>query len=190
MQRKDKGMKTEDLKEKGLTQEQIDFVMAENGKDVEAVKSDVTSKQTEIDALNSQLTDLNKEIKAFKDMNIDEVKAKVTELEGKKADLEKELKETRESALLDKALSSINTHDADVVKGLLKKDELVFKEGEVVGFDSQIENLKKEKPYLFKEDGEGDKKPQFTKSTGGGNAGEGNKPVTLTDAIRNLYKTE
>ena len=89
-------MKTEDLKEKGLTQEQIDFVMAENGKDVEAVKSDVTSKQTEIDALNSQLTDLNKEIKAFKDMNIDEVKAKVTELEGKKADLEKELKETRE----------------------------------------------------------------------------------------------
>ena len=111
MQRKDKGMKTEDLKEKGLTQEQIDFVMAENGKDVEAVKSDVTSKQTEIDTLNGQLTDLNKEIKAFKDMNIDEVKAKVTELEGKKADLEKELKETRESALLDKALSSINAHE-------------------------------------------------------------------------------
>lgn len=184
-------MKTEDLKEKGLTQEQIDFVMAENGKDIEAVKSDVTSKQTEIDALNSQLTELNKEIKSFKDMNIEEVKAKVTELEGKKADLEKELKETRESALLDKALSSINTHDADVVKGLLKKDELVFKEGEVVGFENQIETLKKEKPYLFKEDGEGNKKPQFTKSTGGGNVGgEGNKPVTLTDAIRNLYKTE
>ena len=40
MQRKDNIMKTEDLKEKGLTQEQIDFVMAENGKDVEAVKND------------------------------------------------------------------------------------------------------------------------------------------------------
>ena len=35
----DKNMRKEDLIEKGLTEEQITYIMAENGKDIEKVKA-------------------------------------------------------------------------------------------------------------------------------------------------------
>ena len=57
-------MKTEDLKEKGLTQEQIDFVMAENGKDIKAEQDKITAKQSEVDKLSAQLSDANEQAKA------------------------------------------------------------------------------------------------------------------------------
>lgn len=155
-------MKREQLKELGLTDEQIEKVMAENGKDIQAEQASTAAKQAEIDTLTENIKTLNKEIKGFKDMNIDEIKAKTEELQTKVSDLEAELKDTRETAMLDKALSVVDTHDVDVVKGLLNRKELVFKDGEVIGLDSQIKTLREGKPYLFKE-AEDKTKAHFTK---------------------------
>lgn len=41
-------MKTENLKAKGLTDEQIAYVMAENGKDVNALKGEISKLQTDL----------------------------------------------------------------------------------------------------------------------------------------------
>ena len=40
-------MKTEDLKAKGLSEEQISFVMAENGKDLKALQDENTTLKAE-----------------------------------------------------------------------------------------------------------------------------------------------
>ena len=48
-------MKTEDLQAKGLSQEQIDFVMAENGKDVNAIKAERDGYKTQLDTAQVSL---------------------------------------------------------------------------------------------------------------------------------------
>lgn len=179
-------MKREDLKAMGLTDEQIEKVMAENGKDIQAEKDNTATKQKEVDTLNTQLSTANEQIKGFKDMNIDEIKQKSAEWEQKYKDTQADLKKVRENALIDKSLSSINAHDIDVVKGLLKMDSLVFKDNEVIGLDAQIEALKKDKAFLFKEEDENvdpqSTNPKFSteKRTA---TGQEEKPATLREAV-------
>lgn len=48
-------MKTEDLQAKGLTQEQIDFVMAEYGKDLNAVKAERDGYRSQLDTAQTSL---------------------------------------------------------------------------------------------------------------------------------------
>ncbi len=160
-------MKTEDLEEKGLTQEQIDFVMAENGKDIQAEQNKITAKQAEVDKLSAQLSEANKQVQAFKEMKVEDIKAKAEEFEAKYLKSQEELKEARENAMMDKVLGTLNAHDVDVIKGLIKKDQLVFKEDTIVGLDEQIKALRESKAFLFKDDDGDEKKPTFTSKTGG-----------------------
>lgn len=155
-------MKREFLKELGLTDEQIDKIMAENGGDIQREQDKLNEKVKELEIVSGQLTEANKTIKSYKD--IDKIKQSSDEWEEKYNKAMGDLKTERESNLLDKLLSAVNTHDADVVKGLLKKEELVFKDDNVLGLDKQIETLKKDKPYLFKEDEGAKKTPTFTSS--------------------------
>ena len=48
-------MKTEDLQAKGLSQEQIDFVMAEYGKDLNAVKAERDTYKTQLTTAQATL---------------------------------------------------------------------------------------------------------------------------------------
>lgn len=166
-------MKREFLKEFGLTDEQIDKIMAENGGDIQREQEKLNEKVKELEIVSGQLTEANKTIKSYKDMDIDKIKQSSAEWEEKYNKAMGDLKTERESNLLDKLLLSVNTHDADVVKGLLKKEELVFKDDNVLGLDKQIETLKKDKPYLFKEEEGAKKTPTFTSSAKTGAAKSG-----------------
>ena len=100
-----------------------------------------------------------------------------------KEKFEADLKQVKENAALEKALSSVNAHDIDVIKGLLKSEDLVFRDEEVIGLDKQIEALKKEKAFLFKEDGNTEgANPKFSteKRTV---TGQEEKPATLREAV-------
>ena len=66
-------MKTEDLQAKGLTQEQIDFVMAEYGKDLNAVKA-------ERDGYRSQLDTAQTSLKAMEGIDAAGIQTKVSDL--------------------------------------------------------------------------------------------------------------
>lgn len=179
-------MKREFLKEMGLPDDQIDKIMAENGKDIQAEQDKITAKQSEVDKLSAQLSDANEQVKAFKDMNVDEIKTKAKEFEEKFNQSQAELKEARENALMDKVLGGLNAHDVDVVKGLIKRDQLVFKDDGIVGLDEQIKALKESKGFLFKgDDGSGEKKPIFTKKL---ENQEPPKALTLADAIREKFE--
>ena len=70
-------MKTEKLKELGLTDDQISAVMAENGKDVTAEKAKFDTLKTDHESVKTQLTTANATIDGFKDY--DEIKGKVTQ---------------------------------------------------------------------------------------------------------------
>ena len=56
-------MKTEFLKELGLTEEQIGKIQAESGKDVQKEKDKAAAIQAKLDEANNQITALNESIK-------------------------------------------------------------------------------------------------------------------------------
>lgn len=74
-------MKREFLKNLGLTDEQVNQIMTENGNDIEKYRKEVESKTKELETLNTKyesaqnsLNDANKQIKSYKDMDIEGIK--------------------------------------------------------------------------------------------------------------------
>lgn len=82
-------LKTEDLQKQGLNQEQINYVMAVVGKEVNALTS-------ERDNYKSQLATAQQTLKSFEGVNIQELQGKVTQLT---ADLATKDTSTRNSLL-------------------------------------------------------------------------------------------
>ncbi len=74
-------MKTDFLKGLNLSQEVIDKIMAENGKDIaaeqkkaEKITQERDSYKLKAESLETQVNDANAEIQKFKDMDIDGIK--------------------------------------------------------------------------------------------------------------------
>ena len=66
-------MKTEDLQAQGLNDEQIRFVMAENGKDINREKQRTEGYKTQLDTAKETL-------KGFEGVNVSELQGRVTQL--------------------------------------------------------------------------------------------------------------
>ena len=88
-------MKTEFLKELGLEQEQIDKIMAENGKDIAAEKAKTTKAEGERDNYKSQLDTTKESLGKFDGVDVEALKKQITDLQSdlKKKDDEYTAKE-------------------------------------------------------------------------------------------------
>lgn len=164
-------MKREFLKELGLTDKQIDKIMAENGEDIEKAKGDLESKEsdleakkTEIEILQGQLKEANTQMEKFKEMDIDSIKAAADEYKEKyesaKADAEKELENLKFNHAIDKALTGAKARNTKAVKALLDMEGLKLTDDKILGLDEQLEEIKKENEFLF-EVGKKDKPPKI-----------------------------
>ena len=148
-------MKREFLKELGLEKEQIDKIMEENGKDINSAKDDakkdLDAKDKEIETLTTQSKDLQKDLKKYQDMNIDDIKKNAEDWETKFNDTQKELANVKNNSLLEKELLGANTHDVEMLSKALNHDLLKFEDGKIIGLDEQLKELQENKPFLFKE---------------------------------------
>lgn len=153
-------MKREELKSLGLTDEQIDKVMAENGKDIEKSKSEVTAIATERDTLKTQLADAGKQIESFKGMKKpEEVDAAVAEWKTKAeqaaTEAQAQVNQLKFDHALEGALTGAKVKDVVSVKAHLKSDALKLNEdGSILGLKEQLETLKTAKDFLFESDTE------------------------------------
>jgi predicted nucleic acid-binding Zn-ribbon protein len=144
-------MKRETLKALNLTDEQIDAVMAENGKDITKHQTDLTAVQLSLETLTTQLKEANTTIEGFKGMKPEDVdktigewktKAEQAQVDGQKQvsvlkrshALEKELKETYK--IKDVELKSAKAH--------LDDEKLLFDEKTetFTGLKEQVEPWK------------------------------------------------
>lgn len=66
-------MKRKFLEDMGLSKEQVDNIMAENGKDIEAIKSERDNYKTQLDTAQTTL-------KSFEGVNVQDLQGKVTKL--------------------------------------------------------------------------------------------------------------
>ncbi len=109
--------------------------------------------------LAAQIADRDKQLTTLKKAvgDNEQLKAQIEELQ--KANKEqKEAADARIRTLqLDSAIRLAiggSAQDVDIVSGLIKRDALVLGEdGKVSGLKEQVEDLRKTKPFLFKQDG-------------------------------------
>lgn len=144
-------MKTEFLKELGLSDEQIKSVMAENGKDIEAEKDKTKTATTELDGIKTQLTEANKIIADLKKTNGDNeaLQTKVKEYEKAIADQKAEnIRLQRESAVK-MALKGAGCTDEEYFMFKFK-DKIEFDDNNAPkNLDSIIATEKESKSIIF-----------------------------------------
>lgn len=182
-------MKTEFLKSLNLSQEVIDKIMAENGKDIaveqkkaEKVIQERDSYKLKAESLETQVNDANTEIQKFKDMDIDGIKKAADDwketAEKAKADADKQISQMKFDYALSAALTGAKAKNAKAVKALLDMDGLKFNDGKIVGLDEQFAQIKADNDYLFESD---EPAPEFVKGTNGGSGSVGGKkPSEMT----------
>lgn len=160
-------MKTEDLKNQGLTDEQIQYVMSENSKDIKKYKDLSETQKTQLEDVNKQLTEANKQIEDFKEMDIEGIKKSAEDYKQKfeqaQKDSEIKVKEMQYDTDLSNYIKSLEMTDevhAENLKNKIKEKELKFEEGKLLGGDDFVKEYKEKHPNAFKST----EKPTFTSS--------------------------
>jgi len=184
-------MKREFLKELGLEDEAIDKIMTENGKDVQGFQTQVSTLTTERDGLKNQLGEANKQIEAFKDLDVDGIKKSADDWKQKAEQAEKDRDEKVAAMKFDHALEAqlagAKAKDTGILMGLLDRNGLKLTEdGNILGLDDQILKIKEEKEFLFEPEKE-DKPPRIV-AGGSGGSGKPDDAISITDALKQHYK--
>jgi len=154
-------MNREELKELGLTDEQIDSVMKSHGKTVNSIKE----KADKVDGLEAQVEDYKNQLKD-RDEQLEELSTKAKDNEELTAEIEK-LKESNKNTAaeyqakldqqafefkLEKALADAKAKNPKAVKALLNVEEIKLDGDKLLGLEDQLKALQESDAYLFGED--------------------------------------
>lgn len=152
-------MKTEFLKDLGLTDEQIKSVMGENGKDIEREKSKYEQFEQEKSTLSEQLKVANEQIDKFKDIDVDALKGEIetykSNYETAKAESESKLKELNYKHLADIKVNDIKFSSESAKKNFLNEvlgKNLPIEDDNFLGFDDFVKAFKETDPGAFIDD--------------------------------------
>ena len=144
-------MKRKFLEDMGLTKEQVDGIMAENGTDIEAAKKDLEQVKTELEQAKTQLQEANTTIDGFKDY--DQVKSQVeeykTKYEQSRVEYEGKIADIQFGQSLEAAITAAGGRNTKAVKALLDVDSLKQSKDQTADIKAAIEACQKENTYLF-----------------------------------------
>ncbi|RMC41871.1 phage capsid protein [Lactobacillus sp. ESL0233] len=189
-------MSREKLIKIGLSNEQMEKIVALHGADIEELKAKsdelINSKTEELkkanESLQSQIAERDKDLKSLKKQAGDneELGNQLKELQGKyKHDTEnltKELQQTKLNSAVDSELGKAKVRNTKAAKALLNMDEVKLNDkGELEGLDNQISSLQKSDSYLFDQGQKELYQPQ-----GGGAKTDPDLVATMT----NIFKGE
>ena len=172
-------MKTEDLKAQGLTEEQISFVMAENGKDIGKVKKDLENMTAERDKEKSRADTAEETLKGFDGVDVEGLNKSIADWKKKAEDAEKDYKQKLADRdfndLVSAEIAKANGLNKKAIMALLDVDNLKASKNQKDDVASAIKALSEaeDSKMLFK--AENIVTPHFTSVNRGGNNGGGIK---------------
>ena len=144
-------MKRKFLEDMGLTKEQVDSIMAENGTDIEAAKGELEQTKAELEQTKTQLQEANTTIDGFKDY--DQVKGQVeeyrTKYETSKAEYEAKISDMQFGTSLEAAITAAGGRNAKAIKALLDVDTLKSSKDQTADMKAAIKACQKDNGYLF-----------------------------------------
>lgn len=172
-------MTREELKAIGLDDEQIESVMTAHGKST----NDIRQKADKVDVLQSQLDDSqniitsrDSQLEELKKVDAESLQAEIKRLEDENSTiaqqsesrLAEELTKRDKANAIDLRIRDEGVKYPDLVKGTLSLDDVLFKDGELIGFDEALNTSKEKYADLFpkeEEEGGGAYIPGSTKKT-------------------------
>ncbi len=150
---------TETLQALGLNDEQVKGVMAEHGKDVNALKEKVDqidgviaerdSLQAQVNDITAQLTDAQKQAKKGSESAslVSDLQEQLKTAQIEAAD---KLASQQKSFAIDKALTAAGAKNAKATLALLDTDKVsVDDNGQLLGLSEQLDVVKAENSFLF-----------------------------------------
>ena len=174
-------LKTETLKEKGMTQEQIDFVMAEVGNEINSIIA-------ERDTYKSQLEAAQTSLKAMEGIDAaglqQSVKDLQTQLSGKDAEIERIKADYAFNDSLKEAVRKSGAKNSTAVMALLDLETLKKSKNQSADIDAALAAVKKENDYLFVSD---KPVPRVVSTTSGIDQSAQTKKEQANEALRSWF---
>lgn len=156
-------MERDFLEKQGLNADQIKAVMAQNGKETNALRDDydrkLASLNDQIDGYKSQVIDRDKQIKSLSTAAKDneELRAKFAEIEKANKEKDKEwsskLASQKKEFAISSALSKAGALENKAVLPFIDTGKVSLDEnGNLLGFQEQVDAAKQNYGFLFKKD--------------------------------------
>lgn len=170
-------MKTEDLKAQGLTDAQIAFVMAENGRDIQNAKKDLETLTADRDKWKEQAETASATLKGFDGVNVEQLKADIETFKNKAEQVEREyqakIADRDFSDSLNEAIRAKNGRNAKAIKALLDVQTLKESKNQKEDIEAALKGLMEaeDSKMLFAEAEAPKAKPKFTQGTAGASTG-------------------
>lgn len=144
-------MKREDVKNKipGITDEQLNWLMQENGADINREKSAAAALQTRLDNANAQLKTAQDGLKAFDGVDVAGLQEQVTKL---KADMKAQAEGFAFDNALDAAILGKKGRNVKAVRALLDLDALKGSADRSTDIGKALDEAAKANPWAFGED--------------------------------------
>ncbi|MCM6854568.1 phage scaffolding protein [Enterococcus faecium] len=172
-------MKREELKELGLTDEQIGSIMALHGVTVNELNSRVstaeqqaTQYQEQLEKNQNELNDFKANAKGNEDLTkqLEDLQSRFDEI---KTSSEQQIADLKKSSAIDLALTQAGAKNIKAAKALLDSESLELTEEGLKGLDDQLAALKESDGYLFGQSEQVPPNPDGKKATFSGNASSG-----------------
>ena len=167
-----------------LPKEIIDEIMAENGRDIEAVKKPFA----DYDSIKEQLQTAKDGLKAFEGVDIAQLQSKVTELQGKldakDTEWQGKLADMEFDHALESAITGAKGKSVKAIRALLDMDTLKGSKNQGADSNAARESLLKASGYPFDD---GQIPPPDAGGTGTGNPKQSGEPMSLAGALREKY---
>lgn len=148
-------MKREQLKELGLSDEQIGSVMALHGATVNELSSNVAAAEQQVNQYKEQLDANQTELDSLKKAaeGNEELTTQLSDLQEKydqaKADSESKIAEIKKTSAIELALTQAGARNIKAAKALLDSEKLELTDEGIKGLDEQLNTLKESDGYLF-----------------------------------------
>ena len=171
-------MTKEELKALGLTDEQIEKVSEDYGKNY-VTKVQFNQKNEELKQAKESLTTMQSDIETLKKANADnaELSKQIDELNAaqlkREAEYTAQIQKMELDGIVERTLLSSKVKNAKAVRALLDLEDAKVKDGAIKGLDDQLTKLKESDPYLF----ESESKPTGV-TPGEPHGGQGSTGIT------------
>ena len=145
-------MKREDVKAKipGITDEQHNWLMNENGSDINAEKGNTARIQGELDTANTTIKTLQDTVKKYNGVDVEALWQQLGTLQTK---YDTDIAAVRRDSAIDLALSGRRAKNSKAARALLNLEAIKLDGDKLTGLDDQLETLQKENPWLFEGEG-------------------------------------
>jgi hypothetical protein len=143
--------------EKAAGEHKAKFVDLSEGGYVDKGKFD--GKANELKTANDTIADLQGKVKTFDGVDVEKLKQDVKDAQTK---YDTDIGNLKKSSAVNLALMGAKAHDVKAVLPFVNMDAVTVDDDKVMGLDEQVQNLKKDKAFLFE-----DEKPAEDSQTAG-----------------------